>query len=50
MKDRKPIVEIYDGKLEGTFMETYDGESIYAFLGITYGEPPIGDKRFKVSS
>lgn len=44
-----PIVETCDGKVEGTVMKTYDGETVYSFLGIPYGKPPIGDQRFKVS-
>lgn len=44
-----PIAEITDGKLKGTFLETYKGEKFYAFLGIPYGKPPVGELRFKVS-
>lgn len=44
-----PVVEISDGKLRGTISKNYNGEDYYAFLGIPYGKPPIGELRFKVS-
>lgn len=47
-KMTEPIVEISDGKLRGKFEKSFDGEQIYAFLGIPYGKPPVGELRFKV--
>ena len=41
------ILQIADGKLEGTVMETRWSESFHAFLKIPFAEPPIGDLRFK---
>lgn len=41
-------MEISDGKLKGTFDKTFEGEQVYAFLGIPYAKPPIGELRFKV--
>lgn len=49
MDKQRPIVEISDGKLKGTLMQTYDGETVYSFLGIPYGKSPIGEQRFRVS-
>lgn len=44
-----PVVEITDGEVRGIITKTHDGENIYAFLGIPYGQAPVGDLRFKVS-
>ncbi|XP_070498764.1 uncharacterized protein [Chironomus tepperi] len=41
------IIEIEDGKLEGTFMETRKGVKFHAFLKIPYAEPPIDNLRFQ---
>lgn len=41
------IVQIEDGLIEGTKMETREGESYDAFLNIPYGEAPINELRFK---
>lgn len=45
----EPIVEISDGKLKGTIRKNYKGEDFYAFLGIPFAKPPVGELRFKVS-
>lgn len=50
MEMLEPIVEINDGKLKGKLKKTFDGQQVYAFLGIPYGKPPIGELRFKVMS
>lgn len=42
------VVELSDGKLKGTIGTNYKGEEIYAFLGIPYGKPPVGELRFQV--
>lgn len=44
-----PIVEINDGKLKGTIQKNFKGEDIFAFLGIPYAKPPVGELRFKVN-
>lgn len=41
------IIEIEDGKIEGTLMEDRSGEKFHAFLGIPFAEPPINELRFK---
>ena len=41
------IIEIEDGKLEGTVLKTRKELDIHAFLGIPYAEPPEGDLRFQ---
>ncbi|KAH0551917.1 esterase FE4-like [Cotesia glomerata] len=35
------------GKVKGSLMTTRLGKTIYAFRGIRYGEPPVGQQRFK---
>lgn len=41
------IVEIEDGKIEGTTMKTRKGFTIQAFLKIPFAEPPVGELRFQ---
>jgi carboxylesterase type B len=41
------IIEIGDGKLEGTVMQTRKSIEFHAFLKIPYAEPPIGNLRFQ---
>lgn len=41
------ILNIEDGKIEGTFMEDRLGEKFHAFLRIPFAEPPVGALRFK---
>lgn len=44
------IVEVEQGKLEGlTQKSILTGNDYYAFLGIPYGKPPVGELRFQVS-
>ncbi|CAD6234004.1 GSCOCT00007468001.2-RA-CDS [Cotesia congregata] len=46
-KDR-PIVEVHEGKLRGVQEKNYNGtDYFYAFRGIPYAKPPVGDLRFK---
>lgn len=40
------IVQIEDGRLEGTLMETRRGEQFHAFKKIPFAEPPLGKLRF----
>ncbi|GAB6024164.1 hypothetical protein CHUAL_014232 [Chamberlinius hualienensis] len=42
-----PIVSIPQGDLQGTIKFTPEGRQFYAFRGIPFGNPPVGDKRFK---
>ncbi|XP_046587083.1 juvenile hormone esterase-like isoform X2 [Neodiprion lecontei] len=42
----EPEVTILQGNLLGTTMTTRNNRSISAFLGIPYGQPPIGNLRF----
>ncbi|CAG9811690.1 unnamed protein product [Chironomus riparius] len=44
---RCKIVQIEDGKLEGTLMKTRKGFDVYAFLKIPFAEPPVGKLRFQ---
>lgn len=41
------VVEIEDGKLEGTVIKTRKGLDVYAFMKIPFAEPPIGKLRFQ---
>jgi carboxylesterase type B len=41
------LIEIEDGKLEGTVLKTRKGLNVYAFLNIPFAEPPIGKLRFQ---
>lgn len=42
------VIEISEGKVQGTILKNYDDEDICAFLGIPFAKPPIGERRFKV--
>jgi hypothetical protein len=44
-KNSKLIVKTLSGKLEGKQLKVF-GSTIYAFIGIPYAEPPIGELRF----
>lgn len=44
-----PIVEVQSGLVRGIVEKHEDGFDYYAFKGIPYAEPPIGELRFKVS-
>lgn len=41
------LVEINDGRIQGTTMETRTGESFHSFMRIPFAEPPIGELRFQ---
>lgn len=43
-----PLVELPIGKISGSTQKTIDGRQFYAFEGIPYAKPPIGDLRFEV--
>lgn len=38
------------GRVRGYFMSNVRGDQIVAFEGIRYAEPPVGERRFKVST
>lgn len=46
----EPIVVTSLGSILGSVKTTRKGFDFYAFRGIPYAEPPIGELRFKVSS
>ena len=41
-------VRVSEGLLEGELVQNEYGGSFYSFKGIPYGQPPVGDLRFKV--
>jgi carboxylesterase type B len=41
------IVEIEDGKVEGTQLQSRLGENFLAFFRIPFAEPPVGKLRFR---
>lgn len=44
-----PLVTISNGnKLRGCILKTRLNNNFYAFRAVRYGEPPIGELRFKV--
>lgn len=44
----QPIVETYNGKVQGFVSKHFNGDKFYSFLGIPYAKPPVGNLRFKV--
>lgn len=40
------VVEISQGLVQGTILETRNGRNISAFIGIPYAQPPIGKLRW----
>lgn len=43
------VIETKSGKLKGKRFTFEDGKNVDAFLGIPYGKPPVGERRFKVN-
>lgn len=43
-----PIVKIEQGQLRGVAEKNLNGKSYFAFRGIPYAKPPLGNLRFKV--
>ena len=47
----QPIVNIPNlGQLRGTQTRTAFGRKFYAFRGVPYAQPPVGELRFRVNS
>lgn len=44
------LVEVEQGKLQGTTGQDYYGGKFFKFLGVPYAKAPIGDLRFKVNT
>ncbi|KAJ8732332.1 hypothetical protein PYW08_015062 [Mythimna loreyi] len=42
-----PVVTVKQGKLRGAVKKCLDGSPYYSFKGIRYGQPPVGELRFK---
>lgn len=42
------VVSTADGKLSGVLLVSRNGTPYYAYFGIPYGKPPVGDLRFQV--
>lgn len=43
-----PSVTIHQGQLRGKHYLSRSGRDYFAFQGIPYAKPPVGDLRFKV--
>jgi len=43
-----PIVQTETGKVRGFPMKTIGARNIFAFTGIPYAEPPVGNMRYRV--
>ncbi|XP_041674974.1 esterase E4 [Drosophila eugracilis] len=41
-----PVVQLSLGKIQGGTMQSFKGKTIYAFRGIRYAQPPVGQLRF----
>uniref|UniRef100_A0A1B6F8S3 Carboxylic ester hydrolase n=1 Tax=Cuerna arida TaxID=1464854 RepID=A0A1B6F8S3_9HEMI len=42
-----PIVQTAQGKLKGTTVLSWSGNTIISFIGVRFAEPPVGQNRFK---
>ena len=42
------LVELKQGRLKGHRLTTRKGREMFAFQGIPYAKPPVGNLRFKV--
>lgn len=43
-----PIVSVHQGQLKGKHYVSRSGRNYFAFQGIPYAKPPVGNLRFKV--
>lgn len=49
--DAYKVIETKDGPVRGQLKTTnFNGKPYYAFQGIPYAKPPVGELRFKVSN
>jgi len=46
---KSPIIETKQGKVQGIQDTNWNGRRYYAFRGIPYAKPPLGERRFKKS-
>lgn len=47
---KRPVVTVNEGKLLGKKeISTFSGLEYLAFYGVPYGEPPVGNLRFRVT-
>lgn len=44
-----PIVKVTEGQLSGKICNISDDKQYFAFKGIPYARPPLGELRFAVS-
>lgn len=50
LADQYKIVDTDNGKVRGIkSISLLKGDQYYAFKGIPYAQPPLGDRRFKVN-
>ncbi|KAK9885278.1 hypothetical protein WA026_010773 [Henosepilachna vigintioctopunctata] len=45
--EENPVVETAYGKVRGTTLKSYSDNDFYAFLGVPFAEPPVGELRFQ---
>lgn len=50
MSSRRLEIELSEGVLSGVQEKLPNGENFYAFRGVPYAQPPVGNLRFKVNT
>lgn len=45
---KSPVIQLPNGKIQGSLYRTRDGRDILQYLHIPYALPPIGDLRYEV--
>lgn len=50
MSSSRLEIELSEGVLSGVQEKLPNGENFYAFRGVPYAKPPIGNLRFKVNT
>lgn len=43
-----PLINVHEGQLKGKQYLSRNGRNFFAFQGIPYAKPPVGQLRFKV--
>lgn len=43
-----PVIELQNGKVKGEEKESRDDREFFAYRGIPYAKPPVGELRFEV--